>query len=300
MPGTGAAARALACRRPPAPSSWPRRPGPAGCCCTPTGPLRGPTPPRGSVATDRWRSVRVDASDGATRLRAMPAAVGNRRAGDPVMAFDEMAGVVLLLDGRSVGEAWYSRIDHGANAAGIRSVCTRPRPWGDTLPVVVYDRSPSTVDQDALRACGLSLTRDYRLVTVDDGGPLQVYVPTGAEEKDATMTEPPRGSDASRRLVSIVIPALNEYDNVPAVLERMVDLGKAHPDLRLRAGAGRRRFVRRHRRARHRRRARTVCPSRSCSSRAASARTRRSPPGCGVRRATARSCSVPTSRSHRS
>ena len=32
-----------------------------------------------------------------------------------------------------------------------------------------------------------------------------------------------------RRLVSIVVPALNEFDNVPAVLARMVDLGVAHP-----------------------------------------------------------------------
>jgi hypothetical protein len=124
--------------------------------------------------------LKVDART-ARHLRAVTAAVGNRRAGDPVMAFDEMAGVVLLLDGRSVGEAWYSRIDQARTAAGIRSVCTRPRPWDGALPVVVYDREPSTVDQDALRACGLSLTRDYRLVKVDDGGPLQVFVPTGAE-----------------------------------------------------------------------------------------------------------------------
>jgi glycosyltransferase involved in cell wall biosynthesis len=38
------------------------------------------------------------------------------------------------------------------------------------------------------------------------------------------MTEP-AVRDASRRLVSIVIPALNEVDNVPAVLDRMVELG---------------------------------------------------------------------------
>jgi glycosyltransferase involved in cell wall biosynthesis len=42
------------------------------------------------------------------------------------------------------------------------------------------------------------------------------------------MTEPAvqRGS---RRLVSVVIPALNEVDNVPAVLDRMVEFGGAFP-----------------------------------------------------------------------
>ncbi len=96
------------------------------------------------------------------------------------MAFDEMAGVVLLLDGRPVGEAWYSRIDPARPAAGIRSVVHPRHARGTTqLPVVVYDRAPSAVDQDALRACGLSLTRDYRLVPVERGGPpLRVYVPT--------------------------------------------------------------------------------------------------------------------------
>jgi hypothetical protein len=126
-------------------------------------------------------SVRVDRAT-AERLRAVRTAVGQQHAGDPVMAFDEMAGIVLLLDGRSVGEAWYSRIDQGRTAAGIRSVCTRERPWGDTLPVVVYDRAPSGVDQDALRACGVSLSRDYTLVPVDQGEPhLRVYVPKDGE-----------------------------------------------------------------------------------------------------------------------
>jgi dolichol-phosphate mannosyltransferase len=42
------------------------------------------------------------------------------------------------------------------------------------------------------------------------------------------MTEPV-GRHGSRSLVSIVIPALNEVDNVPAVLERMVELGSTFP-----------------------------------------------------------------------
>lgn len=42
------------------------------------------------------------------------------------------------------------------------------------------------------------------------------------------MTDP-AVQDGSRRLVSVVIPALDEYDNVPAVLDRMLELGAAHP-----------------------------------------------------------------------
>ena len=41
------------------------------------------------------------------------------------------------------------------------------------------------------------------------------------------MTEP-AVQDGTRRLVSIVVPALDEFDNVPAVLQRMVELGRAH------------------------------------------------------------------------
>ncbi len=127
--------------------------------------------------------VRVDAAT-AARLREVRAVVGERRSGEPVMAFDEMAGMVLLLDGRSVGEAWYSRLDGNRSVAGIRSVCTRTRPWGDTLPVVIYDHPPRAMDQDALRGCGVSLSGSYRLAIVDEGGPhLRVYVPIGAEER---------------------------------------------------------------------------------------------------------------------
>jgi hypothetical protein len=127
--------------------------------------------------------LRVDPAT-AERLRAIRAAAGERRPGAPVMAFDEMAGVVLLLDGRSVGESWYSSIDKDRTAAGIRSVCTHARPWGRTLPVVVYSRPPAAVDESALRACGLSLPRDYTLVTIGQGQPhLRVYLPSATEER---------------------------------------------------------------------------------------------------------------------
>jgi hypothetical protein len=112
----------------------------------------------------------------ADRFAAVRAAAGSRRAGEPVMAFDEMAGLALLVDGRSVGEAWYSREDPARTADGIRSVCTRPRPWGRTPPLVIYDRPPGKDDESALRACGFSLTRDYTPIDVGLGAPrLRVY-----------------------------------------------------------------------------------------------------------------------------
>jgi hypothetical protein len=43
---------------------------------------------------------------------------------------------------------------------------------------VIYNRTPSTVDEDALRACGLSLSRDNRLVRIESKRwHLRVYVP---------------------------------------------------------------------------------------------------------------------------
>ena len=127
--------------------------------------------------------VRVDAPT-AERLREVREAVGEHRPGDPVMAFDEMAGMVVLLDGRSVGEAWYSRLDVDRSTAGIRSVCGQRRPWGDALPVVIYDHRPRTLDPAVLRGCGVALSRDYTIATVDQGGPpLQVYVPIAARER---------------------------------------------------------------------------------------------------------------------
>ena len=88
---------------------------------------------RGSAAPARSRHARSMPAT-AERLRAVRAAVGEPPAGDPVMAFDEMAGVVLLLDGRSVGEAWYSRIDPARTAAGHPQRVHPPAPVGRRAP----------------------------------------------------------------------------------------------------------------------------------------------------------------------
>lgn len=86
-------------------------------------------------------------------------------AGRYMMAFDEMPGVVLALDGRSVGEAWYSASDPDRTAANIRAECASGSgPWGSRLPLLIFSRAPSASEQDALRSCGLSLARDYRVI----------------------------------------------------------------------------------------------------------------------------------------
>ncbi len=99
--------------------------------------------------------------------------------GRAVMAFDEMSGVVLALDGRSVGEPWYSTVDRARSAAGIRAECAGGHPfWGDRLPIVIFNRLVTQVETDALDSCGLSLLSDYRLLPRLDAAPqFQVYVP---------------------------------------------------------------------------------------------------------------------------
>jgi hypothetical protein len=100
--------------------------------------------------------------------------------GRAVMAFDEMAGVVLLLDGRPVGEAWYSAIDRERSADGIRATCAGGKPWwGDRAPLLLFRRPVSQTEIDALAFCGLRFDSDYRLLEPrEDTMGLWVYVPT--------------------------------------------------------------------------------------------------------------------------
>ncbi|GIG76065.1 hypothetical protein Pfl04_44690 [Planosporangium flavigriseum] len=102
-----------------------------------------------------------------------------RPEGRAVMAFDEMAGVVLLLDGRPVGEAWYARMDQDRTAEGIRLSCPGGRGWwGDRAPVLIFGRPVRSIDIAALWSCGLQFPADYRLLlTPDQAMGLHVYVP---------------------------------------------------------------------------------------------------------------------------
>ena len=161
------------------------------------------------------------------------------------MAFDEMAGMVLLLDGRSVGEAWYSRIDPARSAAGIRSVCTRARPVGRAR-----SRSSSStgcrrrVDRSALRACGLSLADDYRLVP---GRRRTACAPAGLRS-DGCRGEDDVHDPSRCRPGGPTTPRLDRGPRTQRVRQRAGRAGsdgrarRAAPGVRLRAGAGRRRL----------------------------------------------------------
>jgi hypothetical protein len=103
--------------------------------------------------------------------------------GRPIMAFDEMAGIVLLLDGRPVGEAWYSTSDPARTAAGIRAVCADGKPWwGSREPLLIFRRPIRAADRDAIRSCGLDIDSDYRqLAPPEQTMGLAVYVPEGEQ-----------------------------------------------------------------------------------------------------------------------
>lgn len=123
-------------------------------------------------------SQRVSTAD-AARFAALRDVIGDASsAGRPMMAFDELSGLVLMLDAHSVGEAWYSASDHPRSAAGIESACAHGNPWGDRQPVLLFDREPTPVDTAALARCGLSLTDDFERVAVPGYDPaLDVYLP---------------------------------------------------------------------------------------------------------------------------
>jgi hypothetical protein len=83
--------------------------------------------------------------------------------GTYMMGFNEQPGIIFALDGRSVGEAWYSNVDPQRTAAGIRAACPDGRgPWGSRPPILLFSRAASGTETAALKACGLELARDYR------------------------------------------------------------------------------------------------------------------------------------------
>lgn len=96
--------------------------------------------------------------------------------GRAVIGFDKMAGVVLLLGGRSVGELWYASNDRDRTATGIAAECTKDHPWwGDRAPVVIFNRAVTPADRTLLGRCGFDLGTTYRLL--GGTGDLAVWVP---------------------------------------------------------------------------------------------------------------------------
>ena len=100
--------------------------------------------------------------------------------GTYMMGFNGKPGIIFALDGRSVGEAWYSSIDPQRTAAGIRAACPDGKgPWGSRPPILLFSRATSGTETAALKACGLELARDYRQLgnpTKTSG--LRIYVGT--------------------------------------------------------------------------------------------------------------------------
>ncbi len=99
--------------------------------------------------------------------------------GRPIVAFDKMAGIVLLLRGRPFGEAWVAPRERERTAAGITEVCsTKDLRPGDRQPLLIFNRRVAQLDIDALRTCGLDLKTDYKLIAPPaDTMKLQIYVP---------------------------------------------------------------------------------------------------------------------------
>jgi hypothetical protein len=100
-------------------------------------------------------------------------------AGRPMLAFDKMAGLVLMLQGKPVGEAWVAPKERARTAAGIEEVCRHGRPWNPSRPpIILLNRRISDVEITALRTCSLDFTADYELLApTQQTMNLQVYVP---------------------------------------------------------------------------------------------------------------------------
>ncbi|TDO60919.1 hypothetical protein EV651_107192 [Kribbella sp. VKM Ac-2571] len=96
--------------------------------------------------------------------------------GRPMLAFDKMAGLVLMLGGRPLGEAWIAPKERARTAAGIEEVCRKERP--SRPPLVILNREISDVEINALRACGLDFHADYeQLAPAPKTIGLQVWIP---------------------------------------------------------------------------------------------------------------------------
>lgn len=87
--------------------------------------------------------------------------------GRRIMAFNEAAGIVLAMDGRSVGEAWYSGVDAERTAQAIKASCPGGvPPWGDRRPLVIVRLIPGVPSLKpehvlAMNYCGMRFPDDY-------------------------------------------------------------------------------------------------------------------------------------------
>jgi hypothetical protein len=100
----------------------------------------------------------------------------NEPPGRAILAFDKMAGLVLALGGRPLGEAWIAPTERARTAAGIEEACRRERPARP--PIVILNRTISDVETTALQACGVDFSSEYvQLGPVRQTGQVQVWIP---------------------------------------------------------------------------------------------------------------------------
>lgn len=105
--------------------------------------------------------------------------------GRPILAFDKMAGLVLILGGRPLGEAWIAPLERARTAAGIEEACRKERPAPP--PLLILNRAIGDAEVTALHSCGLDFHADYELLapTQQTIG-LQVWVPKAERAAAAT------------------------------------------------------------------------------------------------------------------
>ena len=101
-----------------------------------------------------------------------------------------MAGLVLMLQGKPVGEAWVAPKERNRTAAGIEETCRHGQPWSPGRPpIIVLNRRISDVEITALRACALDFTADYELLAPPQKTMnLLVYVPRNERRDQDALT----------------------------------------------------------------------------------------------------------------
>ncbi len=132
----------------------------------------------GTINSESTGTLRLD-SETVLVVQSLKAALGAAAyAGRPYLAYDEMAGVVLLLDGRPVGQAWSSTHDPSRSSAVLRAYCVaHDNSWPHGRPILLFNRSIDDRDLAALDACGLSFAADYRQLDVTGANGITAYLP---------------------------------------------------------------------------------------------------------------------------
>jgi hypothetical protein len=123
--------------------------------------------------------VAMDATDrgelSAVRDAMAPQPPGRR----PVVALDEVAGLILLTEGPPLGEPWNSANAPDRLAGGIRAACRGDAWTGVDEPIVLMWRNVPPIVTDALTACGVRLDKaTYREIRLPvDGRTVRVFTP---------------------------------------------------------------------------------------------------------------------------